>query len=228
MAYQWILFDLDDTLFDFPAAEALRAAFAHYSVTLTAEMLADYQALNRALWEQYNAGLIDVQTLKQARFRDLAPQLGLAPLELNQRFMQAILERSQPLGGVQQTLQLLQGRVKMGIITNGFADIQHARLQQSGLAECFDFMLVSEELGVNKPDPRIFNAALARMPQIEAGNVLMVGDNPQTDVAGAAGVGMETCWFNSHRQDLLVKATHAIDHFSELLALPRVQVLLTE
>ena len=228
MAYQWILFDLDDTLFDFPAAEALHAAFAHYSVTLTAEMLADYQALNRALWEQYNAGLIDVQTLKQARFRDLAPQLGVAPLELNQRFMQAILERSQPLGGVQQTLQLLQGRVKMGIITNGFADIQHARLQQSGLAECFDFMLVSEELGVNKPDPRIFNAALARMPQIEAADVLMVGDNPQTDVAGAAGVGMETCWFNSHRQDLLVKATHAIDHFSELLALPRVQALLTE
>ena len=228
MAYQWILFDLDDTLFDFPAAEALRAAFAHYSVTLAAEMLADYQALNRALWEQYNAGLIDVQTLKQARFRDLAPQLGVAPLELNQRFMQAILERSQPLGGVQQTLQLLQGRVKMGIITNGFADIQHARLQQSGLAECFDFMLVSEELGVNKPDPRIFNAALARMPQIEAADVLMVGDNPQTDVAGAAGVGMETCWFNSHRQDLLVKATHAIDHFSELLALPRVQALLTE
>ena len=228
MAYQWILFDLDDTLFDFPAAEALRAAFAHYSVTLTAEMLADYQALNRALWEQYNAGLIDVQTLKQARFRDLAPQLGVAPLELNQRFMQAILERSQPLGGVQQTLQLLQGRVKMGIITNGFADIQHARLQQSGLAECFDFMLVSEELGVNKPDPRIFNAALARMPQIEAGNVLMVGDNPQTDVAGAAGVGMETCWFNSHRQNLQVLATHAIDHFSELLALPRVQALLTE
>ena len=228
MAYQWILFDLDDTLFDFPAAEALRAAFAHYSATLSTEMLADYQALNRALWEQYNAGEIDVQTLKQARFRDLAPQLGVAPLELNQRFMQAILERSQPLGGVQQTLQLLQGRVKMGIITNGFADIQHARLQQSGLAECFDFMLVSEELGVNKPDPRIFNAALARMPQIEAADVLMVGDNPQTDVAGAAGVGMETCWFNSHRQDLLVKATHAIDHFSELLALPRVQALLTE
>ena len=228
MAYQWILFDLDDTMFDFPAAEALRAAFAHYSATLSTEILADYQALNRALWEQYNAGEIDVQTLKQARFRDLAPQLGVAPLELNQRFMQAILERSQPLGGVRQQLQQLQGRVKMGIITNGFADIQHARLRQSGLADCFDFMLVSEELGVNKPDPRIFNAALARMPQIEAGNVLMVGDNPQTDVAGAAGVGMETCWFNSHRQNLQVLATHAIDHFSELLALPRVQALLTE
>ena len=68
MAYQWILFDLDDTLFDFPAADVLRAAFAHYSATLTADMLADYQSLNRALWEQYNAGLIDVQTLKQAAF----------------------------------------------------------------------------------------------------------------------------------------------------------------
>ena len=89
-------------------------------------------------------------------------------------------------------------------------------------------MLVSEELGVNKPDPRIFNAALARMPHIEAADVLMVGDNPQTDVAGAAGVGMETCWFNSHGQSLQVLATHAIDHFAELLALPRVHSLLTE
>jgi 5'-nucleotidase len=226
MAYQWILFDLDDTLFDFPAAEALDAALAHYSVTLTAEMLADYQALNKALWEQYSAGQIDVQTLKQARFRELAPRLGVSALELNQTFLQAILQKSQPLTGVAQTLRQLQGKVGMGIITNGFADIQHARLNQSGLADCFDFILVSEELGVNKPDPRIFEAALARMTDVKAADVLMVGDNPQTDVAGAAGVGMATCWFNIRGEQLSVQADHAIERFSELLSLPRVQNLL--
>lgn len=226
MAYQWILFDLDDTLFDFPAAEALDAALAHYSVTLTAEMLADYQALNKALWEQYNAGQLDVETLKQARFRDLAPQSGVSPLELNNTFLQAILQRSQPLPGVEQTLRQLHGKVGMGIITNGFADIQHARLNQSGLADCFDFMLVSEELGVNKPDPRIFEAALARMVSVQPADVLMVGDNPQTDVAGAAGVGMETCWFNLRRESQSVTSHHAIERFHELLMLPRVQPLL--
>lgn len=225
MAYQWILFDLDDTLFDFPAAEALAAALAHYSVTLTAEMLADYQALNKALWEQYNAGQIDAETLKQARFRDLAPRLGVTPLELNNTFLQAILQRSQPLPGVEHTLRQLHGKVGMGIITNGFAEIQHARLAQSGFADCFDFMLVSEEMGVNKPDPRIFEAALARMEAVPPGDVLMVGDNPHTDVAGAAGVGMETCWFNLHGESHSVAAHHAIERFNELLMLPRVQHL---
>ena len=226
MAYQWILFDLDDTLFDFPAPQALEAALAHYSVTLTPEMLADYQQLNHALWEQYNAGLIDAQTLKRERFRDLAPRLGVEPLVLNQTFFDAILARSVPLNGVELTLRQLQGKVGMGIITNGFSDIQYARLQHSGLEDCFDFVLISEELGINKPDPRIFHSALERMPGVAAHNVLMVGDNPKTDVAGAAGVGIETCWFNLHREERHVVTNHVIEQFAELLHLPRVRALL--
>lgn len=226
MAYQWILFDLDDTLFDFPAAEALKATLAHYSVTLTADMLADYQALNHGLWQQYNAGQINAMTLKQGRFRDLAPLVGLTPLELNTAFLQSILERSQPLTGVVETLRTLQGRVNMGIITNGFSDIQHARLQHSGLADCFEFMLVSEELGVNKPDPRIFQAALARMEGVQAADVLMVGDNPQTDVAGAVAVGMDSCWFTPGLKTSQAACQHVIDEFAQLLTLPRVQSLL--
>ena len=226
MAYQWILFDLDDTLFDFPAPRALEAALAHYSVTLTPEMLADYQQLNHALWEQYNAGLIDAQTLKRERFRELAPQSGVEPLVLNQTFFDAILAHSAPLSGVESTLRQLQGKVGMGIITNGFSDIQHARLRNSGLAECFEFVLVSEELGINKPDPRIFHSALARMPGVAAQDVLMVGDNPKTDVAGAAGVGIDTCWFNLHSQAANIATNHMIEQFAELLSLPRVRLLL--
>ncbi|MGL4207391.1 MAG: pyrimidine 5'-nucleotidase [Aeromonadaceae bacterium] len=227
MAYQWILFDLDDTLFDFPAPQALAAALAHYSVTLTPEMLADYQQLNHALWEQYNAGLIDAQTLKRERFRELAPHSGVEPLVLNQTFFDAILAHSAPLNGVESTLRQLYGKVGMGIITNGFSDIQHARLQQSGLAECFEFVVISEELGINKPDPRIFHSALERMPGVEAHDVLMVGDNPKTDVAGAAGVGIETCWFNLHREDRQVVTNHVIEQFADLLSLPRVRALLS-
>ena len=63
MAYRWILFDLDDTLFDFPAPRALEAALAHYEVVLTPELLADYQQLNQGLWQQFNAGQIDAKTL---------------------------------------------------------------------------------------------------------------------------------------------------------------------
>ncbi|MFC3911917.1 pyrimidine 5'-nucleotidase [Pseudaeromonas sharmana] len=226
VAYQYILFDLDDTLFDFPADRALALALEHYSVTLTPELLADYQQLNQALWQQYNQGNIDAQTLKSERFRELAPMAGTDPLTLNSRFLQAILQCSQPLSGVEQTLQQLHGRVGLGIITNGFADVQHARLKQSGLARFFDFVVVSEEEGVTKPDPRIFHNALSRMPAVSANDVLMVGDNPGTDVAGGAASGMETCWFNLWRQDKTVAATHIIEEFAELLVLPRVKALL--
>ncbi len=226
MAYQWILFDLDDTLFDFPAPRALELALAHYSVTLTPERLADYQTLNQALWQQYNAGDIDAATLKAARFRDLAPLAGVDPQTLNAQFMQQILHCSRPLEGVVDTLRQLQGKVRMGIITNGFADVQRARLEHSGLADCFEWMVISEELGVPKPDPRIFQCALTQMDQVAPADVLMVGDNPQTDVAGAAGVGMDTCWFNSQQWRFSVSAGHIIDQFASLLQVPRVAALL--
>lgn len=226
VAYQYILFDLDDTLFDFPADQALALALQHYSVTLTAELLADYQALNHALWQQYNVGEIDAQTLKAARFSVLAPLAGTDPLTLNARFLQEILACSQPLRGVEQTLSRLHGRVGLGIITNGFADVQRARLNRSRLDRYFDFMLISEEEGVTKPDPRIFLSALTRMPDVSAEDVLMVGDNPGTDVAGATAAGMDSCWFNLRHQRIAVQATHVIEEFEQLLGLPRIQPLL--
>ncbi|GAA4499170.1 pyrimidine 5'-nucleotidase [Pseudaeromonas paramecii] len=226
MAYRWILFDLDDTLFDFPAPRALETTLAHYEVQLTPELLADYQQLNQGLWQQFNAGQIDAKTLQFERFSQLAPLAGVTPWELNQRFFAAILDYSAPLDGVVSTLAQLQGKVGLGIVTNGFGDIQRARLAKSGLDGCFDFLLVSEELGVNKPDPRIFAIAGEQMANCPVGDVLMVGDNPLTDVAGAAAAGMETCWFDLHKQGHAVSATHIITDFAELLGLPRVAALL--
>lgn len=226
MAYRWILFDLDDTLFDFPAPRALETTLAHYDIPLTPERLADYQQLNQGLWQQFNAGQIDAKTLQFQRFSQLAPLAGATPWELNERFFAAILAYSAPIDGVVSTLAQLQGKVGLGIVTNGFGDIQRARLAKSGLAGCFDFLLVSEELGVNKPDPRIFAIAGEQMNHCPVGDVLMVGDNPLTDVAGAAAAGMETCWFNLHKQTKAVDATHTITDFTELLGLPRVAALL--
>lgn len=88
-------------------------------------------------------------------------------------------------------LDALKGRFRIGAITNGNADVHHI-----GIAHHFDFVITSAQVGVSKPDPAIFHAALAQA-RSPAAQVLHVGDDAMCDVVGAAGVGMRTAWVNA-------------------------------
>ena len=121
-----------------------------------------------------------------------------------------------PLEGVLDTLQQLRSKVRMGIITNGFSVPQRGRLGKLGWSEWFEPLVISDEIRVTKPDPAIFQHTLSLMGQPDPARVLMVGDNPKTDIAGAAAQGLATCWYNPERQAGDSGATHEIHHFSHL------------
>ena len=95
----------------------------------------------------------------------------------------------------QQVLDVLQARVKLGMITNGASDIQRAKIVGSGLASYFDTILVSGEEGFGKPRPEIFRLAIDRLGVDEA-SAVMIGDSLARDIAGAAGVGIKSVWVN--------------------------------
>jgi 5'-nucleotidase len=101
-----------------------------------------------------------------------------------------------PLPGAMNLLNALKGKVKLGIITNGFVELQEARLQRMGLKNHFDVLVISEQVGVAKPDPKIFDYALSLMGNPQREKVLMVGDNPASDILGGVNAGLETCWLN--------------------------------
>ncbi|MBV7415244.1 pyrimidine 5'-nucleotidase [Aeromonas encheleia] len=219
-SYDWVLFDLDETLLDFPVAQALEQTLQIYGVTPSAPKMAQYHELNHRLWQQYNSGEIDATHLQQTRFSLFAEQVDVAPMAMNDTFLQQIIALSMPLEGVVETLEaLLQGQVRMGIITNGFSLPQRGRLSKLGWDDWFEPLIISDEVNVTKPAAAIFQHALELMGQPSPARVLMVGDNPKTDIAGAAAQGLATCWYNPARQQVACEATHEIHHFAHLFAI---------
>ncbi|WP_429011358.1 pyrimidine 5'-nucleotidase [Aeromonas allosaccharophila] len=215
-SYDWVLFDLDETLLDFPVAEALARTLTIYGVEADDAAMAQYHTINHGLWQQYNDGEIDATALQQTRFALFAQQVDADPMAMNNTFLAQIVALSMPLEGVLDTLQQLRSKVRMGIITNGFSVPQRGRLGKLGWSEWFEPLVISDEIRVTKPDPAIFHHTLSLMGQPDPARVLMVGDNPKTDIAGAAAQGLATCWYNPERQAGDSGATHEIHHFSHL------------
>ncbi|MGL4933075.1 MAG: pyrimidine 5'-nucleotidase [Aeromonas sp.] len=222
-SYDWVLFDLDETLLDFPVAAALTRTLQHYGVQADDASMAQYHALNHGLWQQYNDGEIDATALQQTRFALFAKQVAADPMAMNNTFLEQIVTLSMPLEGVIETLQQLRSKVRMGIITNGFSVPQRGRLGKLGWNEWFEPLVISDEIRVTKPDPAIFQHTLSLMGQPDPARVLMVGDNPKTDIAGAAAQGLATCWYNPGRHVNECDATHEIHHFSTLAGIVLAQ-----
>lgn len=221
MQYDWILFDADETLFHFDGRRGLTLMLERKGMELTDEAYQAYQKVNQPLWIDYQNGDITANELKHTRFIEWAKQLDTTPAELNRSYMQAMADICSLLPGAQALIDALQGKVRMGIITNGFADLQMVRLERTGLASHFEHIIISEEVGIAKPDARIFAHALEKMGNPDKKRVLMVGDNPHSDILGGLNIGVETCWLNLNGeetpQDILPH--HEVRSLDELQAL---------
>ena len=180
MKWDWIFFDADETLFTFDSFGGLQRMFLDYSVTFTAEDFQDYQAVNKPLWVDYQNGAITALQLQHQRFDVWAERLNVSPGALNEAFLNAMADICAPLPGAVSLLDSLKGKVKLGIITNGFTALQQIRLERTGLRDHFDALVISEEVGVPKPDPRIFDYALAQAGNPDRDRVLMVGDTAES------------------------------------------------
>ena len=192
MKWDWIFFDADETLFTFDAFGGLQRMFLDYSVTFTAEDFQDYQAVNKPLWVDYQNGAITALQLQHQRFDAWAERLNVSPGSLNEAFLNAMAEICSPLPGAVSLLDSLKGKAKLGIITNGFTALQQIRLERTGLRDHFDALVISEEVGVPKPDPRIFDYALAQAGNPDRDRVLMVGDTAESDILGGMNSGLST------------------------------------
>ncbi|MDF2178381.1 pyrimidine 5'-nucleotidase [Aliiglaciecola sp. CAU 1673] len=222
MKYQCILFDADETLFHFDAYRGLQRMFASFEHAFDEQEFARYQQLNLPLWKDYEAGRISATELQHKRFEPWAAKLGVCPSHLNGSFIQAMADICELLPGARELLDALHGKVQLGIITNGFTALQQERLNRTGVQDRFAHLVISEQLGVAKPDARIFEHALSRMDNPEKSAVLMVGDNLHTDILGGLRYGIDTCWLNRHGQQRI----EGIDPHHEVSCLTELQALL--
>lgn len=218
MNWDWIFFDADETLFTFDSFGGLQRMFLDYSITFTAEDFQDYQAVNKPLWVDYQNGAITALQLQHQRFDLWAGRLNVSPGVLNDAFLNAMAEICAPLPGAVSLLDSLKGKAKLGIITNGFTALQQIRLERTGLRDYFDALVISEEVGVPKPDPRIFDYALELAGNPDRTRVLMVGDTAESDIRGGMNAGLATCWLNAHGRALPegIEPTWSVTSLSEL------------
>ncbi|EJA7935409.1 pyrimidine 5'-nucleotidase [Escherichia coli] len=179
MKWDWIFFDADETLFTFDSFTGLQRMFLDYSVTFTAEDFQDYQAVNKPLWVDYQNGAITSLQLQHGRFESWAERLKVEAGLLN----------------------AIRGNAKIGIITNGFSALQQVRLERTGLRDYFDLLVISEEVGVAKPNKKIFDYALEQAGNPDRSRVLMVGDTAESDILGGINAGLATCWLNAHNRE---------------------------
>lgn len=200
MAYRWLLFDADGTLFDYDRAEstALEAAWRETGAAAPAELVASYRRINGELWQAYEAGAISQRALQVERFVRLANELE-QPLDaglLSRRYLDHLGRQTVLLDGARELLDELHGVFELALITNGIPEVQRPRIEGAGFDRLFPVVVISGEVGAAKPAPEIFDVALARMggPPREA--VLLVGDSLSSDIRGGVDYGLDTCWFN--------------------------------
>jgi 2-haloacid dehalogenase len=219
--YPWLLFDADDTLFDYGRAEAdaLVGAFEAEGMPFQPSWLPVYQRVNAAAWRALEEGRVTSARLRVLRFEQLAAELGLAldPVEFSAAYLRQLSTQAHLVDGALELVRGLAPAHRLAIITNGLSDVQRPRLARSQLAEHIGPVVISEEVGAAKPDPAIFAIALERMGRPDPRDVLVIGDSLSSDIAGGIAAGIDTCWFNPRGLARgHVTPTYEIRHLGEL------------
>lgn len=196
MRYKRILMDVDDTLFDFPtgnrrAVEQLMAELGLSSPTIFEE----YQAINHACWEALERGEMTQEVLHVERFRRFLARKGRSddPAAVANRFAELLGRQAIPLPHAEETVRAIAERLPVVLLTNGITVIQRQRLANARISQWVSDVIISQEVGLSKPDPRIFELALGGLDRREA---LMIGDGLRSDVQGANHAGVDVCWYN--------------------------------
>lgn len=204
--YHHIFFDLDRTLWDFDAAAevAFEKIYDQYhlkdlGIPSAHEFHLVYHPLNEKLWELYRANQITKDELNHTRFMKPLEHYGIRNDELADRLSEDYVYWSPRIvrlvPGTMELLDYLKPKYHLHLITNGFQEVQHTKLSGSGMEPYFETLTVSEEVGVKKPNPEIFEYAL-RKAGATPEESLMIGDEMDVDIDGARAAGMDQILFN--------------------------------
>jgi len=225
MRYTWLILDADGTLLDFVQAEriALERTPQDLELAIPSTFVSVYEEINADLWARFEQGWIAARDVRQQRFQAVFERLQIdADADaFSEAFLQNVIRESVFEQGAEQVLAHLRGRVGLLLLTNGFSDVQRARIERMGLKAAFDHVIISEEVGVAKPDPAIFDLALARMGDPDRGSVLVVGDSLASDILGGRNSGLDTCWYNPRDEPAqeTITPTYTIRRLDELYSL---------
>ncbi len=202
MPYTHVLFDADDTLFDFQSG--CRIALGQTVLALTGREYPDafevYLTHNHRWWDAFERGEVTMEQLSTGRFVDFAAAMDFdtaaSPEQWRDEYQKNLGACTLMVDGARELCFRLKGQCRMYIVTNGIAAVQRDRMSRSEVRDCFEELFISQELGCRKPQREYFDIVLGRLGDVKKENILVVGDSLTSDVAGAAAAGLDVCWFN--------------------------------
>lgn len=217
-----VLFDLDDTLFDFHKAEkiALTKTLVHFGIDPTEETLALYSAINAAHWKRLELGEISREEVKVGRYRELFKTIGVEcdPVKATAYYESMLAIGYYFMPGAPELLEELYGKYRLYIVSNGTAKVQEGRIGSSGIKKYMDGIFISQILGANKPDKQFFDICFSEIPDFSLSETVIIGDSLSSDIKGGINAGITTVWFNPKgiENDNDIKPDYTIKELSEV------------
>ncbi len=224
--YTCILFDLDHTLWDYEtnSEETLKELFVRFNVlekgvTSFRYFFETFRRVNLDLWDRYDRGLIGQEVIRTERFQRVFHESGVDDLRFSLEFSADYLRelplKKNLLPQAKEILDYLHPRYPMTVVTNGFDEIQYTKMSSAGIDHYFKHIVTSQRAGNKKPSKQIFEFALAQSGH-NTEHAVMIGDNLQTDIAGALAAGIDSIYFNPAKFMHVAKVTHEIQSLDEL------------
>jgi len=217
-----IFFDLDHTLWDFDKNSmlAFKRVFKKFKITIGfGTFLKIYEPINVEYWKKYREDKVSKESLRRGRLIDSFNFFDLIYTtekidEIADAYIQELPFDNHLFEGAVEILDYLILKYKLHIITNGFEEVQHKKLKNSGIDHYFSTVTTSEEVGVKKPNSKVFLTALNKANSLP-NQSFMIGDSLEADILGANNIGMETIFYN-YRNESISKKIKSIDSLLEI------------
>jgi putative hydrolase of the HAD superfamily len=217
-----VFFDLDHTLWDFDKNSklAFQRVFAAHKISIDIQdFITVYEPINEAYWKKYRENKVTKDQLRIGRLADSfsALQISFSHSVLNKmahKYIEELPGNNHLFEGAIDLLTYLKTKYSLHIITNGFQEVQHKKMENSGLFPFFESITASEEVGLKKPHPVVFKTALKKA-QTLPNKSIMIGDSLEADIIGAQNVGMKTIYFN-YKNKPVSNNLVSINHLSEI------------
>lgn len=220
--YQYLLFDLDNTLFDFNAAEAqaLEKVCGKYGICHSEELLSFYHRVNDALWKSLERGEITQRELQPKRFEEVCRHVGKEGVcyeQMNDDYRDFLSQCSVMIPGALSVCRHLSKSHTICLVTNGVSRTQRGRLKGAPLMEYVSDVFISEEIGYHKPQKEFFDYVLSKIGA-EREDALVIGDSVTSDILGGKNAGIAACLYDPRHKGYpeAIKPDYCIQKLEEL------------